>query len=177
MGCTMSGDVNCSSKRIQLKNNSKSVDNIQPCNSSNKQSEEDKYCNEKSIEEQEEAKNAFHYKDLKEGTKNQCNKNSLYKAKESEKEKESEKITEISVKLPEPNIKIEVIEKSVCNNIDKDPIKALMELGYDLQVDYDDDGDYKRQNHVRQLVIPSTNDIADRFYKESTNEDDPSYKI
>ena len=175
MGCTMSGDVDCSSKRIQLKDNCRSAHNIQPCNSSNKQSEQDKYCNERSIQEQEKAKNAFHYKDLKEETRNQCKKNSLYKAKESEKE--IEKITEIGVKLAEANIKIEVIEKSVCSSIDEDPKRVLMELGYDLQVDYDDDGDYKRQNHVRQLVIPSTNDIADRFYKELTNEDDLSCKI
>eukprot|EP00826_Nyctotherus_ovalis_P061899 TRINITY_DN8862_c0_g1_i2.p1 TRINITY_DN8862_c0_g1~~TRINITY_DN8862_c0_g1_i2.p1 ORF type:complete len:206 (-),score=57.56 TRINITY_DN8862_c0_g1_i2:198-767(-) len=105
-------------------------------------------------------------------------------AAEKQSAKEIETESKISFKQTEqevsPQIKIEVIEesKSQCNDSEssasKDPKEVLLALGYDLQTDYDDDD--KRQNPVRQLVIPYSDEAAERICKQSTNEGDSSGK-
>lgn len=87
-----------------------------------------------------------------------------------------DRTTKLNVKQPEPKIVTEDNKTPYIEcNTNKDPKEVLMALGYDLQADCDDDYDNKKQNSVRQLVIPYN--IEGLCKESSTNEDNLSCKI
>ena len=105
--------------------------------------------------------------------------NEVSESKEIIKDEECEKdfeFNELSKVIPE------TIEetKDQCNesefNVGKNPKEILMALGYDIQTDYNDESDNKKQNTVGQLIIPSEEGADRRLLKESTNEEDSLLK-